>query len=829
MADSETDSTKECSDCGKLFPLRQASGKCAKCTKLSGHTRDSAEYQDIFSWPQCLLCGITRRNMAPPAPGSIQTCGTATCNLVARGSSVASESGLVVNGLGTLGPSIVANAANEADKARLEATCQRLKLPPVNPNSRNPALGTHLTTGTLLAHEHGGGLPGDTLIMICWEVRSSKNSKLDARLGSASKKWSANLFLNDIKSDIVKAINIEWTQQTLVPLEDTPSNAPIYLHDVPKKWKHFLKTAKNSPFICLELYVHYDAWLLRKEAIENQEMLPSTSQNYSSKIDDVTGRKRGRTESSKNVAAPKNKQIRPLAGGGVLSSEFSRSGRSGRAAVQTQSPITFKKITCITAVQTGNPTLIDTGDIFRGHIFDKPFSSGTMKQAFDLILENGDQYVAKCFYKLSVSDNDLAVSDSEVEVSVETNRIEIEGEIERLAIGKWMLDAFYRHCKSRKDIKVDTNIAFTDAFLAVEVDRPSIASGVHLITENNDGLTWLVERKHSSTVTKFSGTLVHHSHRRDLRSATISAFAHFVFGYSKRTLVVADLQGTPSLVRNNEGFILFDLMTHTVDGLWSRGLWKEGIETFVDDHNCTDLCRSLSLDTHYPLVMQMDGEEDEGEKGELSDSDSDGDGGLLKLRVVGSCTDEAYSKYSVEDNGHGDNRENVPNSVAGAGGGTMGGAKAVATGMAAKTATAEVTAPGQAKDVVRWRRRRRRQQQQQQLQEWQLQNEAGRYLGGNGYHRKGRGVTTMAAATAAVTMVVATAAMATATAAASERGGDVVGQEVPRRNDDGGGDDGDGGGGGGGFQDERGRGGRSRGGRGYRNAPDITAEPRFLI
>lgn len=87
------------------------------------------------------------------------------------------------------------------------------------------------------------------------------------------------------------------------------------------------------------------------------------------------------------------------------------------------------------------------------------------------------------------------------------------------------------------------DIAFTDVFLAVEVDRPSTASGVHLITENDDGLTWLVERKRPSTVIKFSGTLVHHSHRRDLRSATISAFAHFVFGYSKRTLVVADLQG----------------------------------------------------------------------------------------------------------------------------------------------------------------------------------------------------------------------------------------------------------------------------------------------
>jgi hypothetical protein len=28
---------------------------------------------------------------------------------------------------------------------------------------------------------------------------------------------------------------------------------------------------------------------------------------------------------------------------------------------------------------------------------------------------------------------------------------------ERLAIGKWMLDAFYHHCKSHKDIRVETS------------------------------------------------------------------------------------------------------------------------------------------------------------------------------------------------------------------------------------------------------------------------------------------------------------------------------------------------------------------------------------
>ncbi|KAJ7300990.1 hypothetical protein DFH08DRAFT_724777, partial [Mycena albidolilacea] len=86
---------------------------------------------------------------------------------------------------------------------------------------------------------------------------------------------------------------------------------------------------------------------------------------------------------------------------------------------------------------------------------------------------------------------------------------------------------------------------------------------------------------------KFSGTLVHHTHRRDPHSATTSAFAHLVFGYSKRTLVVVDLQGnfvqyaftslihpgTPCLVRNNDGFILFDLITHTADGCVDQNLF----------------------------------------------------------------------------------------------------------------------------------------------------------------------------------------------------------------------------------------------------------------
>ncbi|KAJ6486042.1 kinase-like domain-containing protein [Mycena vitilis] len=228
------------------------------------------------------------------------------------------------------------------------------------------------------------------------------------------------------------------------------------------------------------------------------------------------------------------------------------------------------------------------------------------------MLVTGEQYVAKRFFKLNGDDSHEFTSD----VSVDNNRVEIEGEIYRLATVKWFLDAFYRFCKTRSTI----NIAVADAFLAVEVENPSTASGVASISEGEEGLTWLVEHKRPTAVIKYSGTLVHHSHRKDLRSATISAFAHFVFGYSKGTVLIFFLPelGTPCLVRNNDGLVLFDVMTHTKNGESGIGDFAEqGIKSFLDGHQCTDLCRTLTLESSYALVMPDD------EQSGSSDSDEE--------------------------------------------------------------------------------------------------------------------------------------------------------------------------------------------------------------
>lgn len=80
-------------------------------------------------------------------------------------------------------------------------------------------------------------------------------------------------------------------------------------------------------------------------------------------------------------------------------------------------------------------------------------------------------------------------------------------------------------------------------------------------------MTWLVEGKRASVVISFTSTLDHKARgAEDSQSDTVHTFAHFVFQYAEGSLVFADLQGTPGPVRGNDGLILFDPMTHTLDG-----------------------------------------------------------------------------------------------------------------------------------------------------------------------------------------------------------------------------------------------------------------------
>ncbi|KAJ7856076.1 kinase-like domain-containing protein, partial [Mycena olivaceomarginata] len=201
-------------------------------------------------------------------------------------------------------------------------------------------------------------------------------------------------------------------------------------------------------------------------------------------------------------------------------------------------------------------------------------------------------YVLKRFYRLN-EDSENTTPDC-LPFTVAEHLMQIQAEASRLALAGWFLRALIKHAND-ENVVIEC-LAFAEAFLAEEINSPSPASGVTEIGPSSAGLTWLAEQKRSTIVEHFTYTLSHKLHKKDLCSATVPAFAHFVWGHSNQTLVFADLQGTPALVNHKDGMVLFDPMTHTRDGGSGVGDFGiEGIQSFFRDPVCGDICLRLRL------------------------------------------------------------------------------------------------------------------------------------------------------------------------------------------------------------------------------------------
>ncbi|KAK7029317.1 kinase-like domain-containing protein [Favolaschia claudopus] len=307
-----------------------------------------------------------------------------------------------------------------------------------------------------------------------------------------------------------------------------------------------------------------------------------------------------------------------------LRSEFRPSGLSGPAPVVSRTRITLKRMDCIVDPRTGDMQFESSEIILRGRLRNDPLSSGAMKNVYDFLSDNGQSYVVKRFYRLTEDSENTAPNT--LPFTVDEHLVQIQAEAMRIGLGQWVMNAFFQHARNRNVTAIDFNIAFTDAFLAEEIESPSPASGIPQITAESPGITWLVEPKRSTSVEHFSYTLVHKSRKRDLRSSTIYAFAHFVWGHSNQTMIFADLQGTPALVGRKDGLVLFDPMTHTVGGNSGIGdFGLEGINSFIQDHSCGDVCNRLALDEVAPLIFDTSSNEEQEEEQDNSPSPGDAD------------------------------------------------------------------------------------------------------------------------------------------------------------------------------------------------------------
>ncbi|KAJ7818140.1 kinase-like domain-containing protein, partial [Mycena leptocephala] len=105
----------------------------------------------------------------------------------------------------------------------------------------------------------------------------------------------------------------------------------------------------------------------------------------------------------------------------------------------------------------------------------------------------------------------------------------------------------------------------------------------------------LLEQKRGNVqLRKYSGTLEHPRYS-DKQGATINVFQHFSYLFSNKTLVLADIQGK-ACFNFSIASVLFDLMSHTLDGTSGAGDHGEhGIKTFLDQHHCVQKCAQMGL------------------------------------------------------------------------------------------------------------------------------------------------------------------------------------------------------------------------------------------
>ncbi|KAE9390096.1 hypothetical protein BT96DRAFT_761649, partial [Gymnopus androsaceus JB14] len=109
-------------------------------------------------------------------------------------------------------------------------------------------------------------------------------------------------------------------------------------------------------------------------------------------------------------------------------------------------------------------------------------------------------------------------------------------------------------------------------------------------------ITWLLEPLRPKTETQeWSGTNQHPEHNSKVGS-TLTAFVHFAYEWTHKTVVFADLQTMTMGSVEGTCNVLYDIMSHTIggdSGVGDHGL--QGIQKFVEQHKCNIKCVGFGL------------------------------------------------------------------------------------------------------------------------------------------------------------------------------------------------------------------------------------------
>ncbi|KAF8580030.1 hypothetical protein K439DRAFT_1358048, partial [Ramaria rubella] len=115
--------------------------------------------------------------------------------------------------------------------------------------------------------------------------------------------------------------------------------------------------------------------------------------------------------------------------------------------------------------------------------------------------------------------------------------------------------------------------------------------------EKDSGIWWLIEPLCVPSVDHWSGTICHLA-PTGLMESTVAALAHFMYKWTKHSIVLADMQSSPgTLLSGKPGKIFFNHMTYSnLEGESDIGDYGEkGIHAFLEQHKCVGICQCMRL------------------------------------------------------------------------------------------------------------------------------------------------------------------------------------------------------------------------------------------
>nr|VWP02501.1 Reducing polyketide synthase FUB1 (EC (Fusaric acid biosynthesis protein 1) [Ganoderma boninense] len=600
--------------CQMVFVRMEPGRKlCFLCVKLKDSANSGANIAEIrASYTQCGECGICGTTVTDP-------CGT--CRRADN-----FEKGV---------PDHDRETAAERRRANLDGKLLN--------RSDNPDVGTAVPLQELQAIRATQGFSAPTQraqvphCTIYYECRRSDAAKhVDQMLGTGVIFFPEVNTMLSLRSRIVKEVNGRWTEFYSAPLleEETALRAPnnyVFPKDdlvmTVAQWyqsysrpeyrdtyivlpKHPQRKGKQNSKLCsfsLELYIYVGQYAARTA---DSEVLGSGR----------AGTKRKTSTPAvavSRVGSPSSKRVRETTSSQPVRQTL-RSMFVGDGNLLAQPPsaisavkIQFKKTTCLISEGSGSPTLIEESSFLSGFLETRP-----------LDLNAGDRGIAKDVYGLRIGTRSYVAKKL---VNVGGGRSEdiplsktinvLTADLIRLKRMGYFADKFktlaYDHGVDVAEFDV------SDAFLIKSYKpKPSTVTPAEHADGGNDEDTtdvasteevsavYLVEPlRLSTTVVKFSGTFGSTT-RNDLRSLTVSAYAHYVAEQTACRYVFADIQGSNNA--NSSGKLsltLFDPMTHTAEGTSGIGNHgRKGLEDFVSNHTCNHICSALQL--ALPEIMQ---------------------------------------------------------------------------------------------------------------------------------------------------------------------------------------------------------------------------------